>query len=340
MSSTALVTEAVTAQRPNRYAGTCISCGKRVEATEGFLVKTVEGKSAVICRIDLLDVAVRYQVAVPTPSALLPEYSPSYTSNEMAALAEREYFDERNSGPTTLADAHSQWHAVNGRYAICDLDCGSAEGLYDEDAEWTPADEETWAPADALDADDRYREEARNADADAKQALLAQSVSDAVAYSYVDRQDLVPFRPRRGVAPEAPVVPAGHVSVESNGQTYVGVAPGTYTLETAQGHRTFRIRVQRTNAKFAPGRTLIEYLSGADNEGDYTGFGFINQGSVLKPWKRFEEGNTALLADAREFLAHPERATAALNCIRCNALLTTPESLARGMGPKCASKGW
>lgn len=47
-------------------------------------------------------------------------------------MAERERYDDM--GPaTTLADAHAHWHAVHGKYAICDLDCGASEGLYAED---------------------------------------------------------------------------------------------------------------------------------------------------------------------------------------------------------------
>lgn len=26
-----------------------------------------------------------------------------------------------------LSEAHDQWHAMNGRYAVCDLDCGASE---------------------------------------------------------------------------------------------------------------------------------------------------------------------------------------------------------------------
>ena len=31
-----------------------------------------------------------------------------------------------------LAEAHADWHVVNGRYAVCPLDCGVAEALYAE----------------------------------------------------------------------------------------------------------------------------------------------------------------------------------------------------------------
>lgn len=30
-----------------------------------------------------------------------------------------------------LAEAHADWHAVNGRDAVCPLDCGIGEGLID-----------------------------------------------------------------------------------------------------------------------------------------------------------------------------------------------------------------
>lgn len=45
---------------------------------------------------------------------------------------EREY-DERMAPVATLAEAHADWHAVHGKYAVCDLDCGASEGLFDED---------------------------------------------------------------------------------------------------------------------------------------------------------------------------------------------------------------
>lgn len=37
-----------------------------------------------------------------------------------------------------LAEAHADWHAVNGKYSVCDLDCGAGEHLWEmfaEDAE-------------------------------------------------------------------------------------------------------------------------------------------------------------------------------------------------------------
>lgn len=137
-----------------------------------------------------------------------------------------------------------------------------------------------------------------------------------------------------------------HVEVKAaNGQSYRGVQPGIYTMEYPDGHhRTFRVRVQESDAKFAPGKAILEYLRGPNNEADYEGFAFIEPTFRLQVWKRYRDAESeavsSLLRDANEFTTHPERAHLAASCIRCNATLTTPESIAAGIGPTCASKGW
>jgi hypothetical protein len=116
------------------------------------------------------------------------------------------------------------------------------------------------------------------------------------------------------------------------------VWPGTYTLPTLEGHRTFKVIVQRPDAEFAPGQTILAYLSGSDNESNYTSFAFI-RGNRLSVWNRFK-GNEALIRDAEAFLADPDSAEAARNCLYCGRKLTTLESIARGIGPECNKKGW
>jgi len=126
----------------------------------------------------------------------------------------------------------------------------------------------------------------------------------------------------------------------SSGQTYEGVRPGVYTMSYRDGHsRTFRIQVQASTADFAPGEAIISFLSGSDNTRDYTSFGFVRSNHLVA-WKRFREGDTGLLDDAQAFLADPSQARAALECIRCHRLLTTPESIEAGVGPECREKGW
>lgn len=131
--------------------------------------------------------------------------------------------------------------------------------------------------------------------------------------------------PRKGVAPET----SGPV-----------IKTGFYTLvEGAEGHRTFKVTYQPSDADFAPGATIISFLSGPDNEHDYTSFGFVKSGPTLAVWRRFA-GSEALVADAQAFLADPDAALVAQRCARCGHKLTTPESVERQLGPDCAALGW
>lgn len=128
----------------------------------------------------------------------------------------------------------------------------------------------------------------------------------------------------------------------TTGQTYEGVRPGTYTMTYPAGHsRTFKVRVQSSDDAFAPGEAIISVLSGPDNTRDFTSFGFV-RGNHLVAWKKFRarQESAGLLDDAQAFLADPSQARAALTCIRCHRLLTTPESIEAGLGPECRTKGW
>jgi len=113
---------------------------------------------------------------------------------------------------------------------------------------------------------------------------------------------------------------------------------GTYTVETETGHRTFKVITQKADADFAPGETIIQFLSGSDNESDYTGFAFVKPGLRLQVWKRFAS-STSLLAAAAVLTANPEAALKSATCRRCNRKLTVPVSVHNGLGPECAKKG-
>jgi len=113
------------------------------------------------------------------------------------------------------------------------------------------------------------------------------------------------------------------------------VKHGTYTVEIEGGHATFRISHQPDDARFAPGKDIIGVMLGSDNE-RYQSIGFVNHGHVnlfrkylgtSEPWKVY----------LSELEADPEAVLDALNCRRCNRLLTTPESIATGIGPVCAT---
>ena len=126
-------------------------------------------------------------------------------------------------------------------------------------------------------------------------------------------------------------------------QTASLVHDGYFTVADGKQHRTFRIHTQPQDAAFAPGKTIIAYLAGSDNTSDYINFAFVGNERIF-PWKRFTTGYDHILAAARYLVqgnheqAGKMYAQASGNCYRCNRLLTTPESVAAGLGPYCRNK--
>jgi hypothetical protein len=127
------------------------------------------------------------------------------------------------------------------------------------------------------------------------------------------------------------------------------ISNGTFTVQNrlTGEHRTFRIRTQKEDASFAPGKRVVALLTGNDNETAYTGFGFVTEdGIAVWSSKRSAGGYTAYaallwsLAVDSCFSQYAEKysLTASKKCIRCNRKLTTPESLAAGIGPECAGR--
>jgi hypothetical protein len=120
---------------------------------------------------------------------------------------------------------------------------------------------------------------------------------------------------------------------------------GYFTVALDYGHRTFRIRTQDQDAQFAPGKQIVSFLNGTDNTSDYTSFAFIIDGRLV-PWKRFQSGYHRTMEAARflispgshQSLAGQRYAQGSGNCYICNRMLTTPESIAAGIGPTCASR--
>lgn len=133
--------------------------------------------------------------------------------------------------------------------------------------------------------------------------------------------------------------------------TAAKVFDGTYTMQSGRTgeHRTFRIRTQAKDAKFAPGKQVIGLLTGRNNEGDYTNFGFITNAGTLDPWRNFRNTDTAtlgvlLVAFLRQDALGVKLAEAGYTvqesrrCYRCHRVLTTPESISIGIGPECATR--
>lgn len=134
----------------------------------------------------------------------------------------------------------------------------------------------------------------------------------------------------------------------------VRIFNGHYTMEntTTGEHRTFMIRTQAAHKKFAPGSRIISLLTGPDNIHDYHDFGFVSDEGI-HVWKRYRgepgeksayEWYATMLWDiatrGREsnFFKAGYRLMIEARCVKCGRLLTEPESLKTGIGPRCAGR--
>lgn len=133
---------------------------------------------------------------------------------------------------------------------------------------------------------------------------------------------------------------------------------GRYTIQSKQTgeHRTFWVRTQEKDAKFAPGRRTVSLLTGSQNDDPscYTTFGFAEQDGIFvfpskRPgpdcttdnWLKYADLLWTLALDGA-FSRWADKGFTILMegaCARCNRTLTTPESIRRGIGPICADLG-
>lgn len=121
------------------------------------------------------------------------------------------------------------------------------------------------------------------------------------------------------------------------------VADGYYTVVGPKGgHRTLRLQTLDGDATV---KQWLSYLSGADNVGDYTTIGFV-EGNEVSLFRKNEGKYQDIVAAARFLVRNAanigeygrQYALRSGKCYVCNHKLTTPESIAAGIGPVCASK--
>jgi hypothetical protein len=127
------------------------------------------------------------------------------------------------------------------------------------------------------------------------------------------------------------------------------IIEGTHTIvfeggEYAGQHVTIEALYQGADENFMPGRMILSYLSGSDNEGDYTQFAHVGENGLINVWKK-HRGN-ARLAEAVKVLAGDPRATMlaygrmSRRCGKagCGRKLTHPDSIERGMSRQHAAE--
>lgn len=124
---------------------------------------------------------------------------------------------------------------------------------------------------------------------------------------------------------------------------------GTYTIilnREIDEYRTIRLEDAPETFNAAPGTQIASFLSGADNEGDYTGFAFV-MGDVLRVWKKYRNNAAAtksikalnmLITSDDPMAAMREYVLRSSRCGVCNRKLTTPDSIRAGIEPICRGK--
>lgn len=130
---------------------------------------------------------------------------------------------------------------------------------------------------------------------------------------------------------------------------------GKFTVQSrvTGEHRTFQVKTQPSDARFAPGERIVSLLSGPDNMDSYTGFGFMQAGGIAVWTKKRGNGGVKSAFDLHaEILfglvvdgafseyAQEYQLLAETTCRVCNRVLTEPESIRSGIGPICAERGF
>lgn len=123
---------------------------------------------------------------------------------------------------------------------------------------------------------------------------------------------------------------------------------GKYTIQNRESgvHRTFRIKTQPKDARFAPGARIVSVMNGTDNQSHYKRFGFVNDKGIFifkslrdnKDYDGYARMLWSLLATPESVLHQRYSIDQSLHCLRCNRELTTPESLRTGIGPVCEGR--
>ena len=151
---------------------------------------------------------------------------------------------------------------------------------------------------------------------------------------------------------------------------------GTYTVSWTDSKgkpRHYTVKVHTARKGKLAGERIISLLTGPDNESSYQGVAFWNDATIsARVWSRYRsafapmpsridgttwpdefnsierkiavflgiELKTPATDDAHgHWIGRGFRIAYATNCVVCNRLLTTPESIAAGIGPSCTSRG-
>lgn len=120
-----------------------------------------------------------------------------------------------------------------------------------------------------------------------------------------------------------------------------------FTIQNEKTGNRFTFKVRLAQDTYKGQQTwFVSHLAGSDNETNYQYLGFIRAGAYQPSAKKVRmdapSQNAARWFFPRLLAQHPLPPEVAVHhanrCGRCGRLLTTPESIQRGLGPECAEK--
>jgi len=106
-------------------------------------------------------------------------------------------------------------------------------------------------------------------------------------------------------------------------------------------YRIFRVRTQGDHDRFAPGKRVVSVKDSSADRG-WRSFGFVNEDGAVVVWSKFRgtvyEMYGRMLTNPQSFTDRGVTYNWEAKCRKCNKELTTPESVASGIGPVCAKR--
>jgi len=126
----------------------------------------------------------------------------------------------------------------------------------------------------------------------------------------------------------------------------------TFTVENPQGeYYTFKVNRPKVDERNPNPPYFIKVMTGPDNESSYTYMGVLKRHGDLAGTVKLTRGSKVQADDRRIRIAEwairkvltntiPQgyKIMHAGRCCVCGRKLTTPESIARGIGPKCEGR--
>lgn len=109
--------------------------------------------------------------------------------------------------------------------------------------------------------------------------------------------------------------------------------PGVYTVLVGSERRTLRLLPTKNNMALSVG-----YLSGPNNEADYTRFAWVDTSGAIRPVARIRAEVLVFTALRAITGGGSGVVLVAAHCKRCGKRLTVPKSLYNGYGPECIKK--